>query len=79
MGMCPKSIMAGPGHQSRHQCDRDTPEPHHHHWSRLYGYAWSDCQEQAVTWSEDKQVFTGFFDDPPGQCEKHNDGEREET
>ena len=70
---CPKSIMAGPGHQSRHECNRDTPKSHHHHRSRLYGYEWSDCHETPVPWSDDPQVFTSYFDKPPGECEDHDD------
>lgn len=70
---CPSSIYAGPGHQSRHECIRETERPHHHHRSRLYGYEWSDCQAEKVSWSDQPQTFTDIVDRSPGECGRHDD------
>lgn len=78
MTQCPKSIMAGPGHQSRHPCVWDATLPHHHHRSEDIGfyYEWSDCHEVEVVWSDEPVAFTTFFNQEPGHCDDHNvDGE----
>lgn len=73
---CKHVIMAGPGHQSEHECV--TPGHHHNHDSGSpYHYEWSTCQEVKPDWSETPIGYSGYFNESPEWCDGHEEKEDE--